>query len=101
MSAFRERSSEFTDSDAQVLGVSMDDLETQKRFAASLKLGFPLLADPEGVAARAYGVEEGGMASRTTFVIGPDGKIRAVFVGAEALDPAGALAACGHGAKSP
>ena len=41
---------------AQVLGVSMDTLETQTKFAESLDLPFPLLADPEGVAAKAYGV---------------------------------------------
>jgi len=83
MSAFRERYPELADADAQVLGVSMDDLETQKRFAESLGLPFPLLAD----AAEGY-------AKRVTFVIGKDGRVQAVFEGAQALDPQGALTAC-------
>ena len=48
MSAFRDIASRFADKNAQVLGVSMDDLSTQKKFADSLKLPFPLLADPSG-----------------------------------------------------
>ena len=44
MSAFRDRHPEFADVDAQVLGISMDTLEEQKKFAESLKLPFPLLA---------------------------------------------------------
>jgi peroxiredoxin Q/BCP len=94
MAAFRDRLPEFDAADAQVLGVSMDDLDTQKRFAESLELPFPLLADPQGEAARAYGVAAENYARRVTFVIGPDGIVKAVFEGADALDPAGALGAC-------
>ncbi len=96
MSAFRDRHSEFAGAGAQVLGVSMDTVETQTKFAASLKTPFPLLADPDGTVSKAYGVWNAeGYASRVTFVIGKDGKIQAVFEGRGALDPAGALAACG------
>jgi peroxiredoxin Q/BCP len=99
MSAFRDQYSEFAGADAQVLGVSMDDLETQKKFQASLSTPFPLLADPKGDAAAAYGVKTempNGMtvASRVTFIIGKDGKIVKTFEGRDALDPAGALGAC-------
>jgi peroxiredoxin Q/BCP len=95
MSGLRDNFAQFSDADAQVLGVSMDTLETQTKFAESLTLPFPLLADPDGTAARAYGVaNEGGFASRVTFVIGKDGKIAKVFEGKEALDPAPALGAC-------
>lgn len=72
----------------------MDDVETQKRFAESLKLPFPLLADPDGTVARAYGVAGGGYAKRVTFVIGKDGSVVKVLEGKDALDPTGALAAC-------
>ena len=94
MSAFRDVHAEFAGADAQVLGVSMDDLETQTKFAESLKLPFPLLADPEGVAATAFGVKGDGYAQRVTFVIDKDGKVVRVIEGRDALDPAGALAAC-------
>ena len=56
MSGLRDVHAQFTDQDAQVLGVSMGNLETQTKFAESHNLPFPLLADPEGVAAKAYGV---------------------------------------------
>jgi peroxiredoxin len=46
MSAFRDRHGEFEETEAQVLGVSTDDLETQTRFAESLSVPFPMLADP-------------------------------------------------------
>ena len=95
MSAFRDRHPEFAGAYAQVLGVSMDTLETQTKFAESLKTPFPLLADPDGTVAKAYGVWNAeGYASRVTFVIGKDGKVAAIFEGKDALDPAGALAAC-------
>lgn len=94
MSAFRDQHPDFAGADAQVLGVSMDTLETQTRFAASLKTPFPLLADADGSVAKAYGVWNEGYASRVTFVIGKEGKVLAVFEGKEALDPAGALGAC-------
>ena len=94
MSAFRDLASQFAGKNAQVLGVSKDDLDTQKRFAKSLSLPFPLLADDKGEAAKAYGVDGGSYAKRTTFVIGPDRKIMKVIEGSDALDASGALAAC-------
>lgn len=94
MSGFRDMASRFADEHAQVLGISTDNLETQKKFAASLKLPFPLLADPDGAVAKAYGVLQDGYADRVTFVIAPDGKITKVLRGKDALDPAPALAAC-------
>jgi peroxiredoxin len=99
MSAFRDSHRDFADASAQVLGVSMDDLETNTKFAESLKTPFPLLSDPKGEAASAYGVKTempNGMliASRVTFVIDKDGKVVKVFEGKDAIDPSGALGAC-------
>jgi peroxiredoxin Q/BCP len=94
MSAFRDRHPEFTGEGVQILGLSADDLETQGKFAESLKVPFPLVADPEGTAIKAYGVWNEGRAKRVTFVIGGDGKVIAVFEGTDALDPGGALGAC-------
>ena len=95
MSAFRELNERFAGEHAQVLGVSTDDLETQKRFAESLKLPFPLLSDAQATAARAYGVLGlAGLASRVTFVIDGDGRVLKVIEGKDAIDAAGTLAAC-------
>jgi peroxiredoxin Q/BCP len=94
MTAFRDQFAEFQAAGAQVLGISKDDLETQKKFHASLTLPFPLLADPEGKAAKAFGVDKGEYADRVTFVIGKDGLVKQVIEGRAAIDPSGALTAC-------
>ena len=87
MSAFRDRHSEFADQDAQVLGVSMDTLETQTKFAESLKTPFPLLADEGHNVCDLYevwgpkkfiGKEYEGVL-RTTFLIDENGQIIKVF----------------------
>lgn len=72
----------------------MDDVETQKRFAQSLNLPFPLAADPKGEAVEAYGVRNGARASRTTFIVDSDGKVVKVLEGQDAFDPAAAADAC-------
>jgi peroxiredoxin Q/BCP len=56
---------------------SVDTPETNKKFAESLDLDYPILSDPGKAVARAYGVITGDRttASRWTFYIGRDGKI--------------------------
>jgi peroxiredoxin Q/BCP len=58
-------------------GASTDSPETNKRFAESLALDFPVLSDGDGEVAEAYGVRKPiiGVASRWTFYIGKDGRI--------------------------
>ena len=60
--------------------VSMDDAEKNKAFAESLETSQVLLSDPEGAAARAYGVAGfGGLfAKRWTFYIDRDGVVREI-----------------------
>ncbi|MBL9136564.1 MAG: peroxiredoxin [Verrucomicrobiales bacterium] len=59
---------------------SVDDAETNRKFAESLGLDYPILADPTKETAKAYGVlnPANGLASRWTFLIGRDGKIAAI-----------------------
>ncbi len=99
MSGLRDHKAQFDDSSAQVLGVSLDSLATQTKFADSLKLPFPLLSDKDGKAAKAYGVKGLLWANRTTFVIDEGGRITAIFQGKDAIDPARTVAACKS--KSP
>lgn len=55
---------------------SVDDPDTNRKFAESVEADYPILSDPEKKVAAAYGVlSAGGFAQRTTFYIGPDGKI--------------------------
>jgi peroxiredoxin len=66
--------------DVQVLGISVDSLWAHKAFAAQNDIEYPLLADfhPKGDVAKKYGVylEEKGIAARTAFIIGKDGKVK-------------------------
>lgn len=72
---------------AVVLGVSPDTAASHQKFKSKFKLPFPLLADPDHKVAERYGAwGERSMYGRkfqgilrTTFVIGPDGRIRKVF----------------------
>jgi peroxiredoxin Q/BCP len=56
---------------------SVDTPDTNKKFAESLDLDYPILSDPGKEVAKAYGVIAGdrAYASRWTFYIGMDGKI--------------------------
>jgi peroxiredoxin Q/BCP len=65
--------------DAQIIGVSLDDVDSHSKFAENHGLPFPLLADTEGAVAEAYGVKTRkfgfAMANRETFIIDPEGTI--------------------------
>lgn len=56
---------------------STDEVETNTKFAAEQEADFPLLSDPEGDVAKAYGVliPVIGIARRVTIYIGEDGNI--------------------------
>lgn len=56
---------------------SIDDAETNKKFAESLGADYPILSDPTKQTAKSYGVLDGGgdYAHRVTLYIGKDGKI--------------------------
>jgi peroxiredoxin Q/BCP len=70
-----------------LLGISKDTAASQKKFQEKFSLPFPLLADAEKKIANLFGVvKEKNMygkkvqgIARTTFVIGPDGKIKHIF----------------------
>jgi peroxiredoxin len=96
MQAYQAGIQKFEESGYQVFGIGTDDLDTLKRWAAELKLTFPLLSDSDGKGAQAYGVlmETHKLAFRTTFVIDRDGRIQYVERGGAAIDPNGAITAC-------
>jgi thioredoxin-dependent peroxiredoxin len=82
--AFQEHLPAFKKSKAAVLGVSILDEASKAKFARKYDLTFPLLADADHAVADKYGVwtqkslygrKYMGLA-RTTFLIGPDGKIK-------------------------
>ncbi|MBI4525364.1 MAG: peroxiredoxin family protein [Deltaproteobacteria bacterium] len=66
--------------DVQILGISANDSFSQKTFADSLKLPYPLLSDhPDLKIIRNYGVlsPDGSKARRSFFLIDKQGIIRA------------------------
>lgn len=80
---------------------STDTAETNKRFAESLELDYPILSDPDKKTAEAYGVvtSERQLPFRWTFYIGKDGKIlaidKSVKTGSHGEDVAAKLKALG------
>jgi peroxiredoxin Q/BCP len=82
--SFQEYLPKFKPSKAAVLGVSILDEKSKAKFANKYDITFPLLADPEHDVAEKYGVWQQksfmgrkymGIA-RTTYLIGPDGKVQ-------------------------
>ena len=65
--------------DVRYFMASVDPLEDATGFAREQQADFPLLADPDKTAAKAYGVlHPMGYARRETFYIGKDGRILAI-----------------------
>lgn len=72
---------------AKVFGVSIDPIKSHQKFIKKHELPFPILSDEDHAIVEAYGVwVEKSMygktyfgTERTTFIIGPDGKIKAVL----------------------
>ena len=85
--AFRDTYKQMQKTGAALLGVSPDTSKAQKKFQEKFKLPFSLLADADKKVANLFGVlQEKNMygkkvmgIARTTFVIGPDGKIQHIF----------------------
>lgn len=66
---------------AQILGVSVDDLQSHQEFCDSEGLKFPLLADAKGTVSKVYGSWLGMMSLRHTYLIDPEGILREIFLG--------------------
>jgi thioredoxin-dependent peroxiredoxin len=75
----RDNIFEFRKANAVILGVSVDDVASHEKFAKEHSLPFNILADPTREVSGRYGVLFNAgvtqLASRQTFLIGPDGKI--------------------------
>lgn len=71
----------------QVIGVSVDSPESHRKFAAKYSLPFPLISDADHALVEKFGVwGEKKLAGRkymgtfrTTFIIGPDGRVERVI----------------------
>jgi peroxiredoxin Q/BCP len=85
--SFRDNYDEFKKKGATVIGVSVDDEKSHKKFVDKYKLPFLLLADPEKKVVQKYGIwgEKSFMGkkymgtTRATFIIDKDFKIKKIF----------------------
>ena len=77
---------EFKETGCEIYSVSEDTHFVHKAWADASetirRISYPMLADPAGKLARFFGVlvEEAGQALRGTFIVNPEGKIRAYEV---------------------
>ena len=80
---FRDDVFQFRKMNVALLGVSTDDVKSQKEFAEKYHLPFPLLSDPDGTIAGSYGsfTKFGPVrfASRHSFIIDPAGRIAKIY----------------------
>ena len=94
---FRDQAKKFAAKGAAVVGISPDKPAALDKFKAKYDLPFVLLSDAEKEAAEAFGVwKEKTMygkkvmgIERSTFVIGPDGRIEKVYAKVKAAGHAG------------
>jgi peroxiredoxin Q/BCP len=86
--AYRDDRHKLAALDAEVVGVSVDDVESHLDFAKEYSLPFPLLADAGGAVAARYGsIRNFGLfklARRNTFLIDPQGRVAKVYLSASA-----------------
>ncbi|CAG8535803.1 9220_t:CDS:2 [Ambispora gerdemannii] len=79
--SFRDSYNIFQEAGATVIGVSSDSAESHKKFTSSQKLQFPLLADVNNEAKKAFEVPKtlGFIPGRATYLIDREGIVREVF----------------------
>ena len=85
---FRDAVKRIIASRSVVFGLSLDSVESHKRFSDKNNLPFSLLSDEEGVAAKSYDSLNNFMgyksAKRNTFIIDPEGFLSKIYL---SVDP--------------
>jgi peroxiredoxin Q/BCP len=100
---FRDRIPDFDQLGVAVFGLSPDDLDSHRAFAAKHGLNFPLLSAPRGLPGRSV-IEQWGLYGegerdgkrfntvfRTTVLVGPDGRIERLWERVQFQGHAGAV----------
>ena len=77
LNSYNDDLAQFTELDAQVIGISAQDVESHDRFSDKHGFGFPLLADTDKTVAASYGtLGPIGFPRRSVFILDSDGVIR-------------------------
>ena len=91
LALYNELKPEFSEFEAQIIGISVDGVWCHIAFSKERKFHFPLLADfePKGAVARHYGAyrEREGQSERALFVIDAEGIIRWSYVSPVGINP--------------
>lgn len=79
--SFRDNIRPIRDLGAEIIGVSLDSVQSHDKFARKYELQFPLISDKDKRIANAYGVlrDIGLSTNRVTFIIDKDGKVAKIF----------------------
>lgn len=81
---FQRDLAKFEKANAVIVGVSVDTVDSHKGFCTKEALSFTLLSDPEGAVSKAYDSllvrDDKKFSMRNTFLIGPDGVVRKVYL---------------------
>lgn len=83
---FERQRQAFAANGCSIAGISADAVDDHESFCGSESLGFPLLSDTGGKVSRSYGSWMAPFSMRHTFLIDPDGILRASWV---AVRPSG------------
>ncbi len=78
---FRDSFEVYNNAGAEILGISVDGVESHQRFASKYSLPFALLSDREKTISKTYGVlrPTGTSDERVTFLIDKEGRIAKIF----------------------
>lgn len=78
---FQKDLPKYLERNTKIVGISTDNVASHSDFCDSEGLRFPLLADTTGAVSKAYGSYLSGRSLRHTYIIDPDGILRARFLG--------------------
>ncbi|TVR23682.1 MAG: peroxiredoxin [Ilumatobacter sp.] len=77
LNSYNDGLDQFEELDAQVVGISAQDVGSHEKFSDKHGFGFPLLSDPDKTVAAAYGILGPiGFPRRSVFIIDADGIVR-------------------------
>lgn len=76
---FQQDIAKYQHRQTEIVGVSADSIDSHAEFCDSEGLKFPLLADTDGKVSKAYGSWMGIYSMRHSFIIDPQGVLRATF----------------------
>lgn len=76
---FQEDLPEYGKRNTQILGISVDSVDSHAEFCDSEGLKFPLLADTDATVSKAYGAWLNPLPLRQTYIVNPAGNLSAIF----------------------